>query len=308
MRIVIGVDESDASLVAYELVSATTWPTGTSFRLVSAHELGPGSSGPAPKSSEPGGSAEAERKLSAFLAGIAEPLHQRGHATEAVIARGRPADVLLTEADDMSADLIVVGSRGRGAAASALLGSVSATLVDHAACPVLVARAPDVTRILIATDGSQSAEAIPSVLAAWRVFLDAPIDVLAVAPPSGRDPIVLPGVLGGAESLNATHDVGRHRVMVGEMAARLVRAGWSAEGAVRNGEAAYEIESAARDWGTDLIITGSRGLSGLRRLLLGSVAHHVLLHSSCSVLVMRGHVPARQLRSVPVPSVGSVPH
>ena len=89
--------------------------------------------------------------------------------------------------------------------------------------------------------------------------------------------------------------------MADEMAARLSRAGWRAEGAVRHGEAAQEIESAAKEWGTDLIVTGSRGLSGLRRVLVGSVAHHVLMHSSCSVLVMRGHVPARQSRAVPVP-------
>jgi nucleotide-binding universal stress UspA family protein len=304
MRIVVGVDESQASSVAAELVSATTWPVGTSLRLVTAHELGPDRTGSGQTPSGPG---EADRELAGFLGALADPLHRRGYATETVIARGRAADVLLAEADDMAADLIVVGSRGRGTAAAALLGSVSATLVDHAACPVLVARIPSVTRILVATDGSQSAEAIPSVLAAWHVFLDAPIDVLAVAPPSGlADPLVLAGMLGaGPGPVNAPHEISRHEVLAGDMAARLANAGWRAEGAVRHGEAAQEIESAAREWASDLIITGSRGLSGLRRRLLGSVAHHVLLHSRCSVLVMRGHVPARQPRSAPVPAAAT---
>lgn len=303
MRIVVGIDASDASSIASELVSATTWPRGTSIRLVSAHELGSGRTSPEPLPSRSNEDTDADRQLAALLGALAEPLHRRGFATETVIARGRAADVLLAEADDIGADLIVVGSRGRGAAASALLGSVSATLVDHASCPVLVARVPSITRILVATDGSRSSEAIPSVLAAWHVFLDAPIDVLAVAPPSGRgDSVLTPGMPGTERwAPGASHEVSRHRVMAEEMAARLVRAGWHAEGAVRNGEAAQEIVLAAREWSTDLIITGSRGLSGLQRLLVGSVAHHVLTHTTSSVLVMRGHVPARQSSAVPVP-------
>jgi len=180
--------------------------------------------------------------------------------------------------------------------------------VDHAACPVLVARGPRVTRILVATDGSQSAEAIPAVVAAWGAFRDAPIDVLSVASPSsqGEGTPFLPGMLGGGRwHMDASHDVDRHRVMADEMAASLVAAGWRAESSVRNGEAAREIEAAAADLGADLIITGSRGLSGLRRIILGSVAHHVLLHSPCSVLVMRGHVGGRPQRPLRLPMAAS---
>jgi nucleotide-binding universal stress UspA family protein len=52
-----------------------------------------------------------------------------------------PAESLLHEAKD--ADLLVVGSRGRGALRSSLLGSVSRTVAQHAACPVVIVRAPD---------------------------------------------------------------------------------------------------------------------------------------------------------------------
>jgi len=90
--------------------------------------------------------------------------------------------------------------------------------------------------------------------------------------------------------------------MADEMAARLVAGGWLAASVLRYGDAPRQIEAAAVEWGADLIITGSRGLSGLRRVLIGSVAHHVLLHSRCSVLVMRGHVPARQSREAWLPS------
>jgi nucleotide-binding universal stress UspA family protein len=305
MRIVLGVDGSDASLNALDLVTATVWPADTNVRLVGAFELPADWVGLVPAPSDPVADDEAQRALFNMLRRLSEPIRRRGYATETVVARGRAADVLLAEADDVSADLIVVGSRGLGVAASALLGSVSAALVDHAACPVLVARGPGITRILVATDGSQSAEAIPAVVAAWNVFRDAPINVLSVAPPSirGEGTTLMRGMLGtDPPQLDAWHEVDRHRVMAGEMAARLVAAGWHAESSVRVGEAAREIETVATDLGADLIVTGSRGLSGLQRLLLGSVAHHVLLHSACSVLVMRGHVPAHQQRPLLEPA------
>jgi len=298
MRIVVGVDGSDASRTALELVANTAWPVGTQVRLVRAYELATNWTGVTPLPIETAADEEAEQAFFNGLQALSEPLRRSGRATETVVARGRPADVLLNEADDLQADLIVVGSRGLGAAASALVGSVSAALVDHATCPVLVARGPAVTRILVATDGSRSSEAIPAVLQAWRVFHDAPIDVLSVAPAVadrvGGAPVSgLPVV--GQRLSGAAHEVNRHRVMADEMAARLVAGGWHATGALRYGDAPRQIEGAAAEWDTDLIVTGSRGLSGLRRVLIGSVAHHVLLHSRCSVLVMRGHVPAREL-------------
>jgi nucleotide-binding universal stress UspA family protein len=53
---------------------------------------------------------------------------------------GYPPDVLVEYADEQAADLIVVGSRGRGDLASLVLGSTSHRVVNHASCDVLVAR------------------------------------------------------------------------------------------------------------------------------------------------------------------------
>lgn len=59
-------------------------------------------------------------------------------AVERVVTRGRPASALLDLAD--GAQLIVVGSRGRGGFAGMLLGSTSQAVMSYALCPVLVAR------------------------------------------------------------------------------------------------------------------------------------------------------------------------
>ena len=53
---------------------------------------------------------------------------------------GSPADVLIRDAERADSDLIVVGSRGMGALKRMMLGSVSETVLRHAACPVLIAR------------------------------------------------------------------------------------------------------------------------------------------------------------------------
>jgi nucleotide-binding universal stress UspA family protein len=47
------------------------------------------------------------------------------------------------------------------------------------------------------------------------------------------------------------------------------------------------ITDYASEWKVDLIVLGTRGLSGFRKLLLGSVSNGVLSHASCSVLVVR---------------------
>ena len=56
------------------------------------------------------------------------------------IIEGHPADEIVSLADNRNADLLIVGSRGHGALAGALLGSVSREIVQHASVPVLVAK------------------------------------------------------------------------------------------------------------------------------------------------------------------------
>jgi nucleotide-binding universal stress UspA family protein len=217
----------------------------------------------------------------------ADQMRRCGMAVGMVVEVGAAAEVLMRQAADDFADLIVVGSRRRGPAASAVLGSVSAHLVDHAECPVLVARSPVATRMLLATDGSESSQRIPHVLHAWGSALRGlPVEVLIVVP---RDGPVTPWALLD-ESVEQDHVI--HEGIAARVADELDDLGWQAEALVRVGDPSRQIVDASRETGADLIVTGSRGLSTLRRLVQGSVAHEVLLHAGSSVLVMRGLVPA----------------
>ena len=72
---------------------------------------------------------------------LAQPLSRASRPTqpsqiEALSVEGHPATVLVEQARD--AELLVVGSRGRGAASGLLLGSVSQSLAHHAPCPLVI--------------------------------------------------------------------------------------------------------------------------------------------------------------------------
>jgi nucleotide-binding universal stress UspA family protein len=65
---------------------------------------------------------------------------EHGVVSNAVLVAGTPVDEIVAYADAIDADLIVLGSRGRGAVTSAVLGSVSAGVLHETQRPVLVVR------------------------------------------------------------------------------------------------------------------------------------------------------------------------
>jgi nucleotide-binding universal stress UspA family protein len=111
--------------------------------------------------------------------------------------------------------------------------------------------------------------------------------VVSVAPRHG---FVTPW--GAGEEAGDDEELELHQGIAEQVADELMELGWHAAAIARTGSPDHEIVAAGEEWGADLIVTGSRGIGTLHRLLGGSVAHEVLLHTRSSVLVMRGHVPA----------------
>jgi nucleotide-binding universal stress UspA family protein len=70
-------------------------------------------------------------------------------------------------------------------------------------------------------------------------------------------------------------------------AEHLARDGIRVETLVREGDPGTEIIQEAETWPADLIVVGSHGHQGLKRLLLGSVAHYVTNHAPCSIEIVR---------------------
>ena len=122
------------------------------------------------------------RSSKLILDTVAASLERPGIVVHRALLVGRPATLIVDAARNIRAGLVVVGSRGRGALASMVLGSVSAEVVDHAPCPVLVVRRPVDGPTLVAVDGSAPSDAAVTYLVAERLFVDRPVEVLSVAP------------------------------------------------------------------------------------------------------------------------------
>jgi nucleotide-binding universal stress UspA family protein len=70
----------------------------------------------------------------------ASALKETGLSIETAVREGDPRSVIVDEADEWGADLIVVGSHGRTGLTRWLLGSVAQAIVGHASCSVEVVR------------------------------------------------------------------------------------------------------------------------------------------------------------------------
>ena len=300
MRALLGYDASAGSEQAVSLVAAMPWPAGSEVRVVAVVE--PSASWvPAAPVMSPRlvSSPEIESRIIAHLESeVARVVRRltsaRIDATSAVLW-GRPATVLIDEAQRFGSDLIVAGSRGHGPIASLVLGSISGELVDVAPSPVLVARGSSASRILFASDGSPSARQAEEILASWPVFNGATIRVLSVAEVvrpwhTGVAPTMYPAVI-EAHRKELESAKSEYESVASDAAARLRTVGRTVDSVLRVGDAAAEIVEEAATWPADLVILGSRGLTGLSRIVLGSVARNVLHGGQSSVLVVRGRVP-----------------
>jgi nucleotide-binding universal stress UspA family protein len=142
-RIVAGVDGSDSSIGALRWAIRQAGLTGAAVDAVAAwhYPVATGGYGWAPMSIEQGYDFKeiAEKTLADAISNTLDPGSDVRVRTQVV--EGNPAQVLLEAS--AGADLLVVGSRGHGGFAEALLGSVSQHCVHHATCPVVVIRGQD---------------------------------------------------------------------------------------------------------------------------------------------------------------------
>jgi nucleotide-binding universal stress UspA family protein len=295
MRILLALDGSPSADRARALVASLPWPAGSIVRIVAALDVAPALWGgpwiPAIPADADELEDEAVADLTGVLAGARASLEAVGLAVEAELLRGRPSSAIVDDGKHWGPDLVVVGSRGHGPVETALLGSVSAAVVDHATCPVLVARGDHVARIILAEDGSPAGMAARDVVASWAPFAAIPVlvvGVVDVAAPwrSGIAPTMFAASLDVYTEMLANART-THREIVAATEAHLRSAARSVEGELREGDPADQLCRAATDPAGDLLVVGSRGHVGITRLVMGSVAHAVLTHARSSVLVVR---------------------
>jgi nucleotide-binding universal stress UspA family protein len=290
MKVLLAVDGSTSSDRAASLVANLAWPMGSSIEVVTVY---PGTatifdmpgvvmSGDVIQETEDAMAAEAKRIVIKVARRIAAP----DLTVQTQVVRGRAATALLDQVSEFKADLVVLGNRGRGPFESAVLGSVSAEVVDHSPVPVLVARRDHIARILLGEDGSRSAAAAADIVRRWSALHGSPIRILSVADVDPQwNPWLRGAEMRAAQAVSTASMHEHQEALSRSTAATLEKAGLVAEGVVEDGNPAHRLVEAAVNWDADLIVVGAHGHGGLGPIV-GSVARAVLYHAPCSVLVV----------------------
>jgi len=213
---------------------------------------------------------------------------------------GSPGKTILKTADLFVPDLLVMGSHGRSAATRMVIGSVSLGILHHSKWPVRVVHGagPQTAgpiRILVATDGSASADAAVRSVSQRSWPGGTRICVLAImesmVPPPTIPPIEAETFRTEPAFRVILEADARHRVhlnvVVDQSRKVLEAAGLNVETKVMEGNPRSDLLSEAKAWGAETIFIGARGLGILDRLLLGSVSTAVVTHAECAVEVIR---------------------
>lgn len=189
----------------------------------------------------------------------------------AVVEKGLVADTIIKRAQRDNVDLIILGSRGLGQVSTFLMGGVSQKVITYAPCSVLVVKKKTrgIRDVLLALDGSKYADDAAGFLGSMLRRNTIRSTVLF----AWEYPYRLPD--------SAVTIIKERCVQV------MKTAGLEGKFQFVSGQVAKKIVEIATQGKTDLVVVGSRGLTGLKRFLLGGISHKVVLHSPTSVLVVR---------------------
>jgi nucleotide-binding universal stress UspA family protein len=188
-----------------------------------------------------------------------------------------PAELLLELVKDEGYDLVVIGNRAEHQSERYSLGSVTEKIARHAECPVLIVKKkPKVERILTAVDGSKHADKALEYAVQLAKNYSANLTLVHVE----EDKLIR---IGGPQVVDCLGTVGE---CILKDALTKVQ-GISFDKMLEYGSPAEVIIKVAKKADVDLIVVGSRGLSSVRRYLLGSVSDDISMHARSSVLIVR---------------------
>jgi nucleotide-binding universal stress UspA family protein len=220
-------------------------------------------------------------------------------AVEVIVVPGVPAEHLVQLAD--GATLLVIGSRGRGAVRSTLLGSVALHCATHATCPVVVVHpvaSTAVSRVVVGLDGSPAARAALRQAVGAAAELGAEVEAVAAhqQPNYWSDAY---GVL--PESPAEVRNAARRRAEA--TVAEVLGDGPRVPVQVVTVEGPAAAALVERADGAALLVVGSRSRSRLPGMVLGSVALHCAVRAPCPVMVV--HLQPEAGRSPVAPALAA---
>jgi nucleotide-binding universal stress UspA family protein len=228
----------------------------------------------------------------AVLARVHQLLDSTGVRLQTRIRVGHPAEEIIREAEEGNYDLVIVGEKQHhGLMTRFVLGSTAERVVEHAPCPVIIAKGKigPVQRILLCDSNLEE----PSLL---RRLMTQLVDLVK----DEKEEITVlhvmsqisawPGVPGKQLRASAEELMQEH-APEGELLERdlylLERLRLRAKPKIRHGLVVDEILAEAREGNYDLVVIGSHQGEGWRRILLDDLAHQIIVQMDRPILVVR---------------------
>jgi nucleotide-binding universal stress UspA family protein len=225
-----------------------------------------------------------QEKLEEIRAGV----EKQGVAAEAEVTAQLAVEAIIDAATRLGAGLIVVGTRGLTGLKHVVLGSVAERTVRLAPCPVLTVKEDDaggaIQRIVVATDFSGPGDHAREVGVSLAKQLGAEVHLahafdipLAMVTPYE---VTVPDGL-----IREAREAARKKLDAAVEGIR--KQGLTATGHLGEVPAAPAIADVAREVKADLVVIGTHGRTGLKHVLLGSVAERTLRLAPCAVLSVK---------------------
>ena len=248
-------DGSTGADTAWQWVCAQEWP-GWRVEVITVEALGVSHAEPQlPREWSP-----SEPRTAPGTSGIGHIRH--------LVADGDARSILA----ELPADLLVIGSRGKGLLKSMHIGSVAEYLLDCPSAPLVLAKGDKPVRsVLLAVDGSNHAGKATRVLAQLPWIAHSRVVILGVDEGDG----VAAQAVDAAARVLAEHAyaVDRRTIEHDPLALTV--------------NVRQELERYIAEHDCDLVVAGTQGLTGLPRVRLGSVADYLAHHVDCPVLLVR---------------------
>jgi len=241
-------------------------------------------------------------KVDQYLAGLAGGIS--GVPVDTLVSTGNPASEINSIAREQAEPVIVMASQARTGVSRVAVGSVAASVIHDARCPVIVVREPasesaatgqpvgSLDRLLVALDGSDFAESALSTAQSVLGTSGLELHLLRVVETNkwygssySEIDFTALSVYVESEEIAASEYLERQ-------AALLTDAGHTVTWEVRDGLVSDHIATAAADFGAGLIVMSTHGRTGVGRVLMGSVAERVIHDGGRPVMLVNPSVTA----------------
>jgi len=287
MRVLLAVDGSEHSNRATEAVRSLASITSLTILHVidlprlTYPMLGPEIAKDLAMTVEQAMRAEGKQVMSRTMSHLsyhASPVNKR-------FEEGVPGELICSAAQELRADLILMGARGVGQIQELVLGSVSHRVLTHAPCPVLIIKSPltEIKKILLPLQGLGDVERVKEFLAHHPFHAEVEIIVFTVVPIPRS--IFRAGVSASESDIQQALESAEN--FMDKAVGELKPTSYTVTGLVGMGAPAETILEQETETKPDLILMGSHHPSAISRVVLGSVSHTVLHRSSCPVLLLR---------------------